>query len=135
MASRTAPDASVPAAAGTALGSPGSKLALGTAVLGPGLILQIYLQVDYLLVPYVCAGVRSAVWFHVLAAAALLAQAAVGLVAWRWWRRGGGERETGDGSVPAVTRFLGMLGVTLAAFFTLMTVAMWAGHLIMSSCQ
>ncbi len=113
----------------------GGKLLLGVGALAPGLVLLIYQQLDYILVPYVCAGVRSAALFHVLAVATLAVLAATGVIAWRFWRRGGGEWETEEGTVPAAVRFVGLLGFVSAAFFALIVLGMWAAHFILHPCQ
>ena len=115
--------------------SSGSKFLLGFAAISPGLIFLGYQELDYILVPYVCAGTRSWVLFHVLAVATLVLMLVAGLVGWRYWRRGGAAWETEAGSVPASARFLGILGLGSAAFFALVVLGMWAAHFILHPCQ
>jgi hypothetical protein len=114
---------------------PLGKLLLGVGVVAPGLLALIYQTLDYILVPYVCAGVRSAALFHVLAVATLAALAVAGLIAWRLWRRGGGEWETEEGTVPAAVRFVGLVGFVSATFFALIVLGMWAAHFVLDPCQ
>jgi len=119
-------------------GSPGrgaARLVLGLSIVGPGLVFLIYQQLDYILVPYVCAGVRSPAWFHVLAFIAVLMLAALAALGVRDWRRSGGDLEMEEGTYPAAARFVSIMGASFAAFLALAVLAMWVAHLVLHPCQ
>ena len=118
-----------------ALVSSMGKFLLGLGVVGPGLTLLAYQQADYALVPYVCAGVRAWILFHVLAVVALVVLAVLGLIAWRNWRLAGGDWHTERGTVPSGAAFVSILGFVSAAFFALVVLAMWAAHFFLHPCQ
>lgn len=71
---------------------------------------------------------------HLVTLATLALAVAGGLVAWRDWRRSGGEWPGEEGSVLARSRFMGVLGLLTSAFFALVIVAEWAAKLFLDPC-
>jgi hypothetical protein len=111
--------------------------ALRAAVLGlvaTPLLLQLQIQVNYVLVPGACAG-GSTLVLHLVALAVLAGAAGGVVVAWRSWSalgRGGltqaaGTREGG--------RFIALAGLVSAGFFALAIVGVALPAFILGPCD
>jgi hypothetical protein len=112
----------------------GGLLALWAGLLaGPAAFLS-NLQVNYMLVPWVCAtGHRFAL--HIVALCALLVTAAGGFAAWRAWLRTGKRwSDAGGGAVPR-SRFMAIMGMLISAMFFLVILAMGIPNFVMNPCQ
>jgi len=110
------------------------KLALWIGLVGGPLLALASLHLSYAVVPWSCNAGRE-LPLHLIAAAALLLAAGTFWLAWRDWTRTGRRWPGEEGDVVGRSRFMATLGVLLAAFFSLVIVAMWVPVLVFSSCQ
>jgi hypothetical protein len=100
---------------------------------GPAAFL-LYLQVNYMLVPWACATGHHFV-LHLVMAAALLITVVGVASAWRGWHKAG--RKWPDGSVGVLSRnrFLAVMGLLLDIFFFIIIIAQGIPNFILNPCQ
>lgn len=108
-------------------------LSLWAGVLAAPTAFLLNLQVGYLLATVEC---RSATpWLHLSSLLMLLLALGGGALAWRDWRRSGGEWPGDGGSVVARSRFLSVLGMLGSALFALVILAQWLPVLFLGPCR
>jgi hypothetical protein len=90
-------------------------------------------QVSYMLVPWAChGGPVIAIYLANLVALAIVALA--GAFSWRQWRHAGPHISDERAPPEGRQRFLGMMGLTLAALFGLVIGAQTTGALFFGPC-
>jgi hypothetical protein len=94
----------------------------------------LYLQVNYMLVPWACSTGHHFV-LHLVMAAALLIATAGGISAWLCWQKAGRKWPDGSGGVLPRNRFLAVLGFLLSMFFFLIIIAQGIPNFILDPCQ
>ena len=109
-------------------------LAIWTGVLGAPFIFLVRLQVGYMLVPIDCdLGTRMLT--HAASAIGILLAAGTGLLALRTWRHRGDQWPDTSASLVSRDRFLGAVGVLLAALTLLALVAQWIPAFFIHPCR
>jgi hypothetical protein len=102
-------------------------------IFGPPAFWVLRLGLSYVLVPYACwHGWTGAL--HAVTGLALAGCAAAGWVAWQGWRAAGGEWRVDAGGPRVRARFMGLLGMMLAAFFGVVIVAEGIGNVMIDPC-
>jgi hypothetical protein len=91
-------------------------------------------QVSYVLVPWACHG-GPLVAIHLVNLGALLLTAGAGALAWHEWRRADPELSDELGPPEGRQRFLGLVGLTLAALFALVIIAQTTGAFFFGPCE
>ncbi len=91
-------------------------------------------QAKYLLISAACATGRLAP-LHVAVSVALLLVLGCAVVAFREWRRAGGHWPDHGGGAAGRSRFMGVLGMFMAASSALVILAQWIPDWIVSPCQ
>jgi hypothetical protein len=109
-------------------------LALWLGFLAAPLIWFMNLQINYMLVPWVCVtGHRFSLFLVTLGA--LLLVASGGLVAWRAWQQTGWQWPDGAGGIIPRSRFLAVLGLLSSSLFFLVILAQGVPSFIVNACQ
>ena len=94
----------------------------------------LHLQFAYAIVEWSCRHDNS-FWIHASGVASVVLAALGTLVAWRVWRREGGD-DPGEGhGISPRARFLGVAGLGLGALLTLILVAQWVAAFVVSPCE
>jgi hypothetical protein len=94
----------------------------------------LHLQFAYAIVPWACRH-QNDFWIHASGIAAVVLAAIGMLVAWRVWRRDGGD-DPGEGyGIPPRARFLGVTGLGVSALITLILAAQWVAAFFISACE
>lgn len=108
--------------------------ALWIALLGPPVVWLTHFQINYLLVPWVCAhGHRYLL--PVVSVATLLVLAALGRLAWRSWSAAGPQLPGARNDTATRTRFLALLALLGNGLFFLLTVAQACAHRFIDPCR
>ena len=107
---------------------------LWTGVIGGPLIWLIYLQVNYMLVPWACHSGHKGVLLLV-AAITLIITAGTGVVAWRAWNWSGPTDETDEGGPIGRSRFMALTGIGVAALITLLVAASFIPIIVYQACD
>jgi hypothetical protein len=94
---------------------------------------MIGLNADYSLVRVACAK-GTMLPLHLVTLATLLLAASGGVVAWRDWRRAGGEWPGEAGTILERSRFMSVVGLMASALFALTILAQWAAKLFLDPC-
>jgi hypothetical protein len=93
-----------------------------------------HLQFAYANLPWACRT-GNELWIHVSGVASVVLAAVGTLVAWRSWRRAGGDPPGEGGGIPPRARFLGVTGLGTSAIITLILLAQWVAAFIISPCE
>jgi hypothetical protein len=102
-------------------------------ILAPLALWAVRLAASYVLVPYACW--RNGAWaLHGVTLLTLAGCVGAGVVAWRVWRRAGGPAQVETGGPAVRRRFMGLLGMLLAAFFGTVIVAEGLANLMIDPC-
>ena len=112
----------------------GRLFPLWFGLLGPPVIWAVRIGASYILVPYACWW-DMVLLLHGVTAAALLATAFAGWVAWTRWRRVGKGMQLELGGPTTRTRFMALSGVISSAFFFLVMVAEGLANFFVDPCQ
>jgi len=92
------------------------------------------LQVNYMLVPWICATGQQ--WtLSVTTFVGLLLAASSGVVAWRMWQRAGPEWPSEAGGMIPRSRFMAVLGMLMSSLFFLVILAQGIPSVILHACQ
>jgi hypothetical protein len=111
-----------------------SLAALWTGLLAGPLVWLIYLQINYMLVPWVCHSGHKAVLVWVTAAA-LIITLAVTFIAWRAWHSAGATAATEDDNRFGRGRFMALTGIGLAALSTLLVIVSFIPIFVLGACD
>ncbi len=106
---------------------------LWIGVLAGPLAWFLYQQVSYMLATLSCAATATLVLHAMTAVALLIALAGAG-IAWKSWRRTGGEWPARSGGTVARSRFMALGGLLLSALFFLVIVAQGLPNFFLSPC-
>jgi hypothetical protein len=118
----------------TPYSGPRALLGQGAAVLGGPLVWLAQFQLNYALVPRMCAA-GTALPLHLVFVVALLLVAGAGLLAWRTWRTAGaGWPSSDEGGPVGRSRLLGALGLMTSTLFSLVILAQWIPTFIVDPC-
>lgn len=108
---------------------PRERALLWFGVLGGALAWGLRFAGSYLLVPVAC---REGTWMlHVVALAAIVVAVAAGLVSWRAYRRGPQDEAV---DVRQRRLVLGLVGVLLSGFFTVVTLFESVANFVIDPC-
>jgi hypothetical protein len=102
-------------------------------IFGPPAFWVLRLGIAYVLVPYACWHGWTPL-LHAVSAAGLIGCATAGWVAWGTWRGTGGGAEVESDGARVRARFMGLLGMLLAALFGGVIVAEGIGGLMIDPC-
>ncbi|HEX2189627.1 MAG TPA: hypothetical protein VHG51_12045 [Longimicrobiaceae bacterium] len=109
-------------------------VALWFAVLAGPAAWMLGLNVQYALVRVACAR-QEVLPLHAVTLATLLLACAGGWVAWREWRRAGGEWPGEGGGTLSRSRFMTALGLLASGLFALVILAQWVALLFLNPCM
>jgi hypothetical protein len=93
----------------------------------------VSLQVNYALVPWICA--HHVQLIHPVTVASALISIAGGLLSWRAWRSAGPEVPPDRSGGGRPHRFVALVGVLAAALFTLVILLQGAAALVLQGCE
>ena len=113
---------------------PPNALTLWGGILAAPLAWFLQMQVNYALVPWACATGHLFV-LRLVTLGGLAVAAAGALLAWREWRRMGGEWPKGAGGPQMRSRFMAVLGLLISIMFFLVILAQGIPNFILSPCQ
>lgn len=102
--------------------------------LTPPVAFLVNMQVNFMLVPWVC-GTGQYWTIHLAHLTTTLLIAAAGWMSWRVWERVGRGVPGEDGHGTDRDRFLAMMGMLSAAFFLLLLAAHWIPNFLLGACQ
>jgi nicotinamide riboside transporter PnuC len=108
--------------------------ALWFAVLAGPLAWMLGLNAEYSLVRVACAK-DSMLYLHAVSLLTLLLALAGGWVAWREWKRSGGEWPGEEGGTIPRSRFMAALGLLASALFSLTILAQWVASFFLNPCM
>jgi len=94
---------------------------------------MIGLNADYSLVRVACAK-GTMLPLHLVTLLTLLLAASGGVVAWRDWRRAGGDWPGEAATILERSRFMSVVGLMASALFALTILAQWAAKLFLDPC-
>ena len=94
----------------------------------------LHLQFAYAIVPWSCRHDND-FWIHASGIASVLLAALGTLVAWRVWRREGGDDPGEEHGISPRARMLGVSGLGVSALLTLILVAQWVAAFVVSPCE
>jgi hypothetical protein len=116
-----------------AVGDPGLlSLALGL-VLGPTVAL-VHQLIVYAIGSWACGHDVRAV-MHVVPVLSLIVVFAAALIARRHWRATGNGEDDETSDLPARTRFLALLGITISLFSAIVIAAQWVSIFVFDPCM
>ena len=111
-----------------------SGLPLWAGVLGAPAAWALQMQINYILVPWICHHGYTVVWF-VCTLVFFLVAATGGLVSLHRWLHAGGQSTEQDAGGPvARTEFLGLLGFLVSCLFSLLILAQGSAAFFLSPC-
>jgi cytochrome c biogenesis factor len=109
-------------------------LGQATGVLLAPIAMLAGMEASFALTPAACESGRTAA-IHIVHGITLLLTLVGGAIALHEWRLAG-VHEPGDGGSPLTrARFLGLVGVSLAAIFALVVLAQWLPSFFLLPCQ
>ena len=102
------------------------KLSLWTGVLGGALVWATQMQIGYVLARFTVAHPGLGIAQHATSAVGVLLAGCATVLAWRDWRRVGGDQPAGtEPGILGRSRFLAALGILTSALFTHVILAQW----------
>ena len=118
----------------TAYSGPRALLRQGAATLGGPLVWLAQFELNYALVPRMCAA-GTTLPLHLVFVGSLLLVAGAGLLAWRTWRTAGAEWPgSAEGGPVGRSRLLGALGLMTSALVFLVILAQWIPAFLVDPC-
>jgi len=111
-----------------------SPLALWSGISAGPIAWAIELSVSYAIVKRVCAS-RNDVVLHLITVASLAIVSAGGVLSWNAYQRTSQDRPTDGGSPRQRARFMAILGLASAGFFTLVIIASALPNWVIDACQ
>ncbi|HEX6042811.1 hypothetical protein [Longimicrobium sp.] len=113
---------------------PRGVAALWFAVLAGPLAWMLGLNAQYGLVRVACAK-DNMLYLHALSVLTLALALSGGWVAWREWKRAGGEHPGEEGGTIPRARFMAFLGMLASALFSLTILAQWTASFFLNPCM
>lgn len=118
----------------TAYSSPAALRAQGAGALGAPIIWLIQFQLNYALVPHLCAS-GTTTPLHLVFVLALLLVGGTGFLAWRTWHQAGMAWPVGrKGGPVGRSRLVGVVGLMMSGLFFLVILAQWIPTFILDPC-
>lgn len=113
---------------------PRGVAALWFALLAGPLAWMLGLNAEYGLVRVACAR-DGMLYLHAVSVLTLALALAGGWVAWREWKRAGGEAPGEEGGTIPRARFMSALGLLASALFSLAILAQWIASFFLNPCM
>ena len=114
----------------------GGLLALWAGLLAGPVVWLVQFQTNFTLVPILCRSGAHNVALHAVFVVALLLVASAALLAWRNLRAVGATQEgTDEAGVVTRTRFMSLLGLSVACVFFIVILAQWIASWVFGPCQ
>ncbi len=125
---------SPPEAPSDRFSSTGQLAQLWLGLLGPAVVWLTQFELNYLLVPWVCAHGHREV-LAVVSVVALACAGGLGLLAWTNWRRAGQHWPGEQSDTATRTRFLAVLGLLVSGLFFLLIAAQGIAVWFINPCR
>lgn len=114
----------------------GGVPSLWITMLGAPTLWLIQLETNYAFVPWACSHRGNKSILHAISVAFLILTLANGLLAWRGWQTAQrGWPSSDDEGMPAVRRFMTIIGLLSAALFSLLVIANAFPAFFLDPCQ
>ena len=111
-----------------------SLAALWITILAGPLVWLVYLQTNYMLVPWACHSGQKSVLI-VTTVITLVLTLGTAFVGWREWHKSGATSGTEEGNAIGRSRFMALAGLGIAALFTLLVTASFIPILVLGACD
>jgi hypothetical protein len=110
------------------------NLMLWAGLLAGPIAFLLQLQINYALIPWVCATGHRFV-LHLVSVAAFLSVLIGSLIAWLAWRRMAGEMPDESAGAHSRSRFMAVLGLLTGTLFLLLIIAQEIPNFVLNPCE